>query len=295
MVAVLIRPMRREDVADAERLSNDSMHRLLFATRPADWPEPGGRDEAAAAAWRGRLEHLLRHDASGCWVAEDETGMVGIASSMRRETWWGLASFFVRADRQGTGVGGRLLEAALTHSRGAVRGLICSTHDPKAVRRYRHAGFTLHPTMIARGTVDRSLLPVVRHVREGSAADLDLCDSLDRQTRGAAHGVDHPLMLAQHPLLVVDDATGSGYCYLNRPGGPYLLAANNHRTAQRLLWESLAYTAPDVVVQVRCLTAEQEWAVDVALAARLELHSRGYLAYRFMKPATPYIPSVHFM
>lgn len=287
--------MRRDDVAEAERLSTDTMRALQVRTRPADWPEPAGRDERSAAGWRRRLEHLLVNDAPGCWVAEDETGMVGIASSLRRETWWGLSSYFVRGDRQGTGIGSRLMEATLTHSQGAVRGLICSTHDPKAVRRYRQAGFTLHPTMIAWGMVERSLLPVVHHVRDGSAADLDLCDSLDRQTRGAGHGVDHPLILDEHPLLVVDGTTGSGYCYVNGSGGPYLLAASNHRTAQRLLWESLARTSPDVAVQVRYLSAEQEWAVDVALAARLEIHSRGYLAYRFMKPAAPYVPSVHFM
>lgn len=287
--------MRRDDVADAQRLAFEAFRALHVATRRADWPEPAGYDESVAAGARRRMEHVLAHDAGGCWVAEDDAGLVGIATSLRRETWWGLSSYFVRADQQGTGVGSRLLEAALTHSQGAVRGLICSTHDPRAVRRYRHAGFTLHPTMIAWGTVDRSRLPVVHHVREGSAADLDLCDSLDRQTRGAGHGVDHALILAEHPLLVVDGTTGSGYCYVNGPGGPYLLAASNMRTAQRLLWESLAHTSPHVAVQVRYLSAEQEWAVDVALEARLEIHSRGYLAYRFMKPAAPYVPSPHFM
>lgn len=290
--------MRRGDVADAERLKSDAIVAPELATRRADPSgpsEPAERDEGSAARWCRRLEHLLVHDAGGCWVAEDGAQMVGIASSLRRETWWGLSSFFVRADRQGMGVGTRLLEAALTHSQGAVRGLICSTPDPRAIRRYRHAGFTLHPTMRAYGTIDRALLPVVDHVREGSASDLDLCDSLDRRTRGAGHGVDHPLIIAEHPLLVVDDTTGSGYCYLNGSGGPYLLAASNHRTAQRLLWESLAHTTPDVAVQVRYLSAEQEWAVDVALAARLEIHSQGYLAYRFMKPATPYVPSPHFL
>jgi len=286
--------MRSDDVEGSERLSSDGLRQLQATARPAD-PAPAGRDEASAAAWRRRMQHLLVHDAGGCWVAEDETGLLGIAGSLRRETWWGLSSYFVRGDQQGRGIGSRLLEAALTHSQGAVRGLICSTHDPKAVRRYRGAGFTLHPTMLARGTIDRSLLPVVDHVREGSAFDLDLCDSLDRRTRGAAHGVDHPLILDEHPMLVVDDTTGSGYCYLSPSGGPYLLAASNLRTAQRLLWESLARSAPGATVQVRYLSAEQEWAVDVALAARLDIHNQGYLAYRFMKPATPYVPSPHFM
>ena len=49
------------------------------------------------------------------------------------------------------------------------------------MRRYRQAGFALHPQMFLTGTVDRSALPVVEKVREGSAADIELMDSLDRR------------------------------------------------------------------------------------------------------------------
>lgn len=287
--------MRHDDVPAVERISGDAMHRLMVATRPADWPKPTGRDEATAAAWRRRCHHLVDHDGPGCWVAVEGDAIVGIATSLRRETLWGLSSLFVTPGTQGRGIGGILLEAALQHSRGAVRGLIVSTHDPRAVRRYHGAGFTIHPTMAGYGTVDRALLPVVDHVREGSANDFDLCDSVDRQTRGAGHGVDHAVMLEQRPLAVVDDTTGSGYCYVNPGGGPYLLAASNRRTAQRLLWEALAASEPGHPLEVGGLTGEQDWAVDVLMAARLQLFGRSFLAYRFMKPAVPYLPSRHFM
>jgi GNAT superfamily N-acetyltransferase len=287
--------MRHEDVPTAERLKSDAMHHLLHATKPRNWPEPAVRNEATAAAWHRRCHHLIDRDGPGCWVVEADDGIAGFATSLRRETWWGLSSLFVAAAMQGHGVGAALLEASLQHSRGAVRGTIVSTHDPRAVRRYHAAGFTIHPTMFGYGSVDRALLPVVDHVREGSANDFDLCDSVDRQTRGAGHGVDHTVMLEQHPLVVVDGTTGSGYCYVNPTGGPYLLAASNRRTAQRLLWESLAASTPDRPLVVLNLTGEQDWAVDVLMAARLELHSRSYLAYRFMKPAVPYLPGVHFM
>jgi GNAT superfamily N-acetyltransferase len=287
--------MRHDDVPAAEQVSSETFRRLLVGTKPADWPDPAERDEAVAAAWQRRCHHFIDSDGPGCWVAEGEDGIVGIATSLRRETWWGLSSLFVVAGAQGQGLGGRLMEAALLHSRGAVRGLICSSHDPQAVRRYHAAGFRIHPVMFGRGRVDRSLLPVVDHVREGSAADFDLCDSVDRQTRGAGHGVDHAVLLEQHPLVVVDDTTGSGYCYVDPLGGPHLLAASNRRTAQRLLWESLAQSTPEQPVLVRNLTGEQDWAVDVLMEARLALYGRGFLAYRFMKPAVPYVPSPHFM
>ena len=39
----------------------------------------------------------------------------------------------------------------------------------------------------------------------------------------------------------------------------------------------------------------QEWAVDVGLAAGMEVHGRGYLALRHMRPPMPYLPSGHFL
>jgi hypothetical protein len=48
---------------------------------------------------------------------------------------------------------------------------------------------------------------------------------------------------------------------------------------------------PGEPVEVGHLSAEQEWAVDVAMAARLEVHQRGYLALRHMRPPAPYLPS----
>ena len=108
------------------------------------------------------------------------------------------------------------------------------------MRVYHQAGFDLHPQMHLTGTVDRSAIPVVEKVRDGSAADIDLMDSLDRAARGAGHGPDHELMLGDWRLLVSDTSTGSGYAYLNERGPLALLAASNRRTATRLLWAALA-------------------------------------------------------
>ncbi|MGH3498179.1 MAG: GNAT family N-acetyltransferase [Nocardioidaceae bacterium] len=292
---MLLRPMRADDVVAVERLTDEEFHRLDVRTRPADWPAPNGRSPAASAAWVARTAHLLAHDAGGCWVAEDDDGLVGAATSLRREVMWVLSTYAVRGRSQGTGVGTKLLEAALGYSRGASRGMICASHDPGAYRRYRAAGFTLHPTALLWGPVARSLLPVVDHVRDGSPGDVDLCDSVDRQTRGAGHGVDHDVMAREHRLVVVDDTTGSGYCYVRPNGSPYLLAASNRRTAQRLMWEALAASDPEVPITVGYVSAEQDWAVDVAMAARLEVHNRGYLGLRGLKPPAPYLPSTHLL
>ena len=290
---VLIRPMRTDDVDAVERLTAEAFLDLEVRTQPADWPTPQRRAPERSALWRRRMHHLLRHDGSGCWVAEDGD-LVGVSASLKREGIWGLSTFGVRPEAQGRGVGTAVLEAALTYSRGCLRGIVCSTHDARAARRYRRAGFTLHPTMLLWGTIDRTSLPVIDRVRDGGLSDVDLCNSVDRQTRGSAHGADHAFMAAEMRLAVVDQTTGSGYCYIRPGGGPYLLAATNRRTATRLLWEALA-AAEREPVSVHYLTPSQEWALDAGLAAGLQVHNHGYLALRNMKPPSPYLPSGHFL
>jgi len=287
--------MTLDDVDAAERLTDEASYDLDVATQRVDWPTAARRSAARSALWRRRCTHLVEHDAGGCWIAEDDSGPLGIATSLRRQSWWGLSSYFVLPQTQGTGVGRALLDAALRHADGTDRAMICASHDPKAFRRYRLAGFAMHPTMLGWGSVDRSAIPALPRVRDGAGRDAEWCDEVDREARGAGHGVDHIVMREQYDLHVVDDSAGRGYCYAWPSGGTYLLAATDTDTATDLLWASLAQASDEPDVRFVYATAEQEWAVDVAIAARLELHGRGYLAYRGMPPAMPYLPSAHFM
>ncbi len=287
MSEVLLRPMRIDDVPAAERLSAESFHDLDLRQHTPDRPVPALRSPARAVVWSERTTHFVTTDPGGCWVAEIDGAMVGFATLYVRELTWHLATFAVRPGLQGKGLGRRLLDAALDHGRGCLRGMVASSADPRAARRYRLAGFSLHPQMHLRGTVDRSTIPVVDKVREGSAGDVDLLDSLDRRTRGAAHGPDHELMLRTWRLLVSDTSTGAGYAYVEADGSVAMLAAGNRRTAARLLWAALAETSGETTVPH--LTAANEWAIDVGLAARLELHQEGYLGLRGMKPPAPYV------
>jgi GNAT superfamily N-acetyltransferase len=280
--------MTPADVPAAERVSDESFFALDAASRRPDEPAPTRRTPPHREVWIERTRHFVRTDPGGCWVAEDETGIVGIATSYRREVLWCLATYAVLPGRQGQGIGKPLMAAAMAHGRGCTRSMLSASGDPKAVRIYRQAGFDLHPQMYLTGTVDRSAIPVVDRVREGSAGDVDLMDSLDRAARGAGHGVDHELMLScSWPLLVSDTSTGSGYAYLNERGQLSLLAASNRRTATRLLWAALAEGAEQATVHH--LTGANQWALDVGFAARLELHQEGYLGLHGMKPPAPYV------
>src|SRR3954454_19663971 len=150
----VIRPMRPEDVAEAERVSDEGVFELDNRTRKADGAAPQRRTEPHRAVWIERTLHLVRHDPGGCWVVEDETGMVGMATSLRRETLWCLATYAVVPSRQGQGIGRPLLAAAMYHGRGCTRAMLSASSDTKAVRIYRRAGFDLHPQMYLTGTVD---------------------------------------------------------------------------------------------------------------------------------------------
>jgi len=284
---VLIRPMRPDDVRLAERLSADAFLELDRRTSPRSSPEPELRPPHRSRHWIVRTRHFLDTDPGGCWVAEDASGILGFATSFRREGTWCLATYAVLPNLQGRGIGKRLLDAALTLSQGCLHGMLSASSDPKAVRRYLLAGFTMHPQMFMTGTVDRSAIPVIEKVREGAAADTELMDSVDRRTRGAAHGPDHHLMQNTWRWIVSDSTTGSGYAYIDELGTVCLLAATNRLTATRLLWAAIADGAAEQTVHH--VTAANYWAIDVGTAARLDLHQDGYLALRGLQPPTPYL------
>ncbi|EON23232.1 MULTISPECIES: GNAT family N-acetyltransferase [Nocardioides] len=289
MTQVLIRPAREADLEALSAITATSYHEVDRRTFHRSWPDPEIRPPARNGLWIDRTRHTLTTDPEGCWVAEVDGEVVGGAISRVRELMWILASFAVRPGLQGQGIGHQLLAAAMHHGRGCLRGMLAASADPGAVRRYRLAGFTLHPQMFLTGVVDRDAIPVVERVREGSAGDIDLLNSIDRQTRGAAHLSDHEVLLDQLRLIVCERTNGAAYAYVDETGAPSLLAGTTRRTATDVMWEALGSSTPGTTVSVHHITAANEWAVDVGLAARMSLHQSGYLCLRGMKPPAPYI------
>lgn len=282
--------MRTEDLTEAERITAESFFAVDQRFRPAEWGEPERRAPAAADQWRHRASHLVRTDPDGCWVAERDGVITGIVTSFSRELTWFLGSFAVAPGQQGLGIGTALLQAALDHGRGCLRGMFNAGPDPHAARLYRTAGFDLHPYLLLRGCVDRAVLPVVEHVRDGTVADRELADSVDRRTRGAAHLDLHDLLAQQYRFLVVDRPAGQGYAYVAESGSPVVVAATTRRTAADLMWEGLAGSSPDRPVQVPHISAANQWALDVGIAAGLTIGHHGFQALRHVRPPRPYLP-----
>ncbi|WP_322936595.1 GNAT family N-acetyltransferase [Nocardioides bizhenqiangii] len=283
---VEIRPMVADDVPVAEQLSDEAFFELDQRTTPRDWPAPQRRTPEHSATWISRTRRFLEHDPGGCWVAEDGSGTVGFATSFVRERVWCLATYAVRPGLQGAGIGRRLLEAAEGYGAACSAGLLSASVDPRAVRRYWRSGFDLHPQMLLRGTVDRQRLETVAGVREGRPDDVPLMDRVARDIRGGGHGPDHAGLAELARPLVAETATGRGFAYTD---GTRLavLAATDEATARALLWTCLADAGPEYLVPH--VTAANQWAIDVALTAGLELAQSGYLGVRGMAPPAPYV------
>jgi GNAT superfamily N-acetyltransferase len=278
----VIRPLTADDVPAAHLVQFAALADLDVRTgRPA----PKLTDELRRRG-RARIAHLQRTDPESAWAAEVDGELVGVSLALVREGMWFLSLLMIQPGHQGSGIGRRLLEAALTTA--TDRCWILSTVDPAAVRRYQRAGFDLHPCYVAEGVPHRAAIPAVHGIRDYDD-DRETLDAVVRQVRGAAmtSEVDYFLQLGNRIVV----SPGKGFAVL-RPDAPAWLAATDEATARELLWTVLA-EAPDKV-EVDWLAANQQWAIDLCLDARLTLQGGASIALRGQPPMSPYLPNGAF-
>ena len=282
-----IRPLTPADVPAAHVLAYQT-----FAAQDRDLglPVPEHTDDVRQRGER-RVAHLQRTDPDGAWAAEDDGRLVGVALALRRGPLWFLSLLTVDAGRHGQGIGGRLLERALATAHDAPAGWILSSGDPRALRSYARAGFAPHAGYDARGTVDRARLPAGLGVRTGDVrADAGLVDDVMTRLRSAGYGPDLEALLgADGHLLVAEDGVDRGFCVGTRTR-VLSVGATSPALAQRLLWAGLAETDGDL--ELAFLTADQQWAIDVVLDARLALRPGSSSCRRgALGPMAPLLPS----
>jgi len=102
--------------------------------------------------------------------------------------------------------------------------------------------------------------------------------------------LDLPVLLAAYSttLLVIDD---EGFVCV-RDGSPALLAARTEAAAEDLLWGAITSASRGTSVSVDFVTAENQWAIRVGLAAGLTIASGGPAFVRgHTGPMAPYLPS----
>lgn len=287
-VTIAVRPLRPDDVPAAHACSFTT-----FAVQDAAERLPVPEHTEQRRRWgEARIAAMLASDPAGAWCAVDGDRLVGVALATRRAGLWFLSLLTVDVTAQGAGLGRRLLDVTRGTADDAAAGLICSSDDPRALHRYASLGFSLLPAFEGRGTVDRSRLPVVSGVRDGSwADDRERVDALAVELRGAPLGPDIEAFAAMGArLLVADGPDGRGYAVV-RPYGVAPVAATTSAAARALLVTGLAEVSGEATVGF--VTERQRWAVDVLLELRLPFRTGGSLAVdRF--DAAPYLPSGAF-
>jgi len=193
----------------------------------------------------------------------------------------------VAPDLQAQGVGKRLLGATLGHAQGTRAGLIASSTDPKAMRRYSRAGFDLRPCVAAAGML-RTDLPQVTAEEPERATALAHAGPISRAVRGASHGDDLGLLLDSGCRMLTLER---GFA-IHEEGTVRILAALDDDTATRLLRACFAQAPRGATVQVDLLTAGQDWAIRPCLEAGLALSPGGAIFTRGdVGPMRPYVPT----
>jgi GNAT superfamily N-acetyltransferase len=274
--------MRPGDVGDCTEIFRQAAAGL----RAGQGLPSSSRPPTATAA---RIAYLQDHDPAGSWVARVDGVAVGFAQAALRDGLWLLAHLFVTPGQQSRGVGTALLQRAHDYSLGVPFGIISSSADPRAIGRYaRLPGFRVYPALRCFGEVRVSDRP--SEIRQGSAADLDHANRVDRQVLGACRGDDLAHLLAGGAeLLIADDGHA-----IATPVGPTIVAAQDERTASRLLVAALAHVPDGTHVEFGRITGEQQWAIRCLLESGLRLRPQGPLVLRGRAPPAPYLPHMAF-
>jgi hypothetical protein len=274
-----IRPMRDEDVADADRVCVD----VLYTTFDDE------AESVRAARQHARIRHLLETDPGGCWVAEHEGRVEGVALALIREGVWGFSLFGVAEKLQGRGVGRDLFARCFAYGAAARGHLILSTTNPSAMGIYARTGVPIRPCVAFAGIPDLERAPALDGVADAGAAGIPLADAIGRELRGAGHGRDLPVPMAHGARLLVFEERAFA---LAREGNIIMLGARDEEAARRMLWALFLTAGPGATVNVDFLTSGQDWALPVCLDARLQLSPDGPMfAGGDLGPLAPYIPS----
>jgi GNAT superfamily N-acetyltransferase len=176
---VELRPASDGDLAAQEEVFRAAIGEV-YAQRNLVAPTP------PSEAFRAQHRHLLHRDPELCWVAVEDGRVVGYSAALARRDAWHLSSLFIAPDRQGAGIGKRLLERAWGEGY-RNRRTLTDAIQPVSNGLYASRGLIpvapiLHLAGEARAE-DPGLEPV-----EPDASSLAV---LDRAAYGFERGVDH--------------------------------------------------------------------------------------------------------
>jgi predicted N-acetyltransferase YhbS len=279
--APTVRRMTEADIPRAATVSAEAFE--------LDLAFPGAR-----RLWEARIRHSLLTDPGGSFVSERDGILAGVAQAVIRERLWILSLLTVSPTVSQGGEGRALVRAALGYDRDTDAGVIIASNDPRALRLYGTSGFRLDPTFQVTGSVDATLIPELHpDITEVPPADLETLAPISRAVRGAAHTLDFGVALIRGASVF---RLGDRGFVVTTPGrGVWMLAARDEDAAQALLWYGLHQLKNERRIEIGFVSGQQQWALDVVLAARLSFRAYGAIGTRgVLGPLHPYIPSPPF-
>jgi GNAT superfamily N-acetyltransferase len=226
---IAYRPARLEDLAEAERVVQQSGNALRVRHGRQPWPAP------PPTAFP---KFCLAQDPSGLWVAEDGDTIVGFGFSWMTEKFWFLSQLFVRPETQAKGIGQALLSKTLMQAErnGATnRALITPAYNTASTGLYLKNG--LYPReplyrmaapaqAVAQNLVDTGydITPVAPWPESG-----EWTGRIDQELLGFRRDLHHQLLLggfAARAVRIEHAGRAAGYAYISSQGhvGPLAIA-----------------------------------------------------------------------
>lgn len=283
---VIVRPATPQDVA----VCGDICYRA-FSTINAAHNFPCDFPHAEAAA--GFIAWMFSAPGVYCVVAESNGRILGSNCLDERSIIHGIGPITVDPDTQNKGVGRKLMEAVIEHSRqrgaAGVRLVQAAFHN-RSLSLYTSLGFDVRdPLAVLQGRTRERSIPGCT-VRPATIADLPACNALSHRVHGFDRGTDLAQAIQQGTALVTE-RSGRITAYASH------LAFFGHTTAesnpdlQALIASVDSFGGPGILVPTR--NAELfRWCLSNGLhvVEPMALMSMGL----YNPPAGAFLPSVLF-
>jgi GNAT superfamily N-acetyltransferase len=233
---IAYRPARLEDLAEAERVVQQSGNALRVRHGRQPWPAP------PPTAFP---KFCLAQDPSGLWVAEDGDTIVGFGFSWMTEKFWFLSQLFVRPETQAKGIGQALLSKTLMQAErngAANRALITPAYNIASTGLYLKNG--LYP----REPLYRMAAPTQAVAQNLAHAGYDITPiapgpesgqwigRIDQELLGFRRDLHHQFLLdgfAARAVRIEHAGSAAGYAYISAQGnvGPLAIAGDSDAKA----------------------------------------------------------------
>ncbi len=170
------------------------------------------------------LDHLASTDPGDLVLALDGGDPVGFGCAFRRERFWFLSYLYVVPERQGAGLGRRILRHLLRpppERGGAILATVAESRQPVSTMLYASIGIAPRvPLYWLEGEPRLDQLPGLPDGVSAQALSLERhgeqLDRLDRKLLGYARAVDHAMWIREAPAArayLASDGTMAGYGY----------------------------------------------------------------------------------